>query len=256
MTALIITVFLASLLGSAHCVGMCGPFALIAGMSSPDDKRTSLWPTAAYNLGRLLTYIVVGIIFGGLGLAINHGTSLAGFQRGATFMAGMLMIVVGTIAMLRQFGWGIRLPGLTVPLHRALLKIFRTSARMRPIHRATLIGMMTTLMPCGWLYAFAITAAGTGSPFAGAATMAVFWLGTLPLLAAFAAGVHRLSDSFRARVPLVMASLIVVVGLFTLFFRAPITVGQDSYVVDGIDQSVEQVQQVDQHELPCCRPQD
>ena len=256
MTALIITVFFASLLGSAHCVGMCGPFALIAGMSSANERRASLWPTAAYNLGRLMTYVVVGLMFGWLGMAINHGSSLAGFQRGATFLAGALMIAAGAIAMLRQFGWKIPLPSLAAPLHNTLLKLFRASAKMQPIQRATLIGMMTSLMPCGWLYAFAITAAGTGSPVSGAMTMAVFWLGTLPLLAAFGAGVNRLSDAIKVRIPLVMASLIVIVGLFTLFFRAPVTVGQDSIVVDNLGEAVEQIQEIDQHALPCCSSED
>ena len=86
MLILLGTVFLASLLGSLHCVGMCGPFALLAS-SNPRGRSAAVVPTMAYSLGRLITYSVIGLIFGGLGMAINRGSAINQWQQTATYLA-------------------------------------------------------------------------------------------------------------------------------------------------------------------------
>ena len=108
-------------------------------------------------------------------------------------------------------------------------------------------------MPCGWLYTFAIVAAGTGSPIWGAIVMAVFWSGTVPIMVALMLGFNKLGHSIQQRIPVVMASLVIVVGLFTITFRAPVTIDMESNVVGQTDALIEQVRDVDQAELPCCQ---
>lgn len=256
MWVLLGTVFIASLLGSLHCVGMCGPFALIASSQSEQDKST-LVPTAVYSLGRLATYSIVGIIFGSLGMALNRGTSFAPWQQTATYVAGGLMILVGLVALARQLGWKIQLPSVAGHLQTILQSQFQNIIKQPPIRKAFLIGALTCLMPCGWLYAFAIVAAGTGSPVWGAAVMAVFWAGTVPVMVALVLGLSKLGTSIQKRIPVAMASLVILVGVFTIAFRAPVAIGNDSNVVDrsGSDRPnalIEQVHSVDHTELPCC----
>ncbi|MDB4539692.1 LuxR C-terminal-related transcriptional regulator [Saprospiraceae bacterium] len=94
-------------------------------------------------------------------------------------------------------------------------------------------------------------------PVWGAAVMAVFWAGTVPVMVALVLGLSRLGTSIQKRIPVAMASLVILVGVFTIAFRAPVAIGNDSHVVDrpGSDRPdalIEQVQNVDHTELPCC----
>jgi sulfite exporter TauE/SafE len=261
MWILLGTVFVASLLGSLHCVGMCGPFALMA--SSPrthglndslsSQRQSALVPTAAYSLGRLVTYSIVGAVFGSLGMALNQGVEFASYQQAATYVAGGLMVLVGCVALARQLGFRIQLPSIAGPLQTFLQKHFQKITRQPPLRRALLIGAFSCLMPCGWLYTFAIVAAGTGSPWQGVVVMSVFWAGTVPIMVALTLGLSRLGQSFQKKLPLVMASLVILIGVFTIAYRAPIVIGENTKVVDQTEDLITQVNQVDQEELPCCQ---
>lgn len=250
MSVLLGTVFVASLLGSLHCVGMCGPFALLAGAS--EKSKPALMPTFAYSFGRLVTYTIIGAVFGALGLALNAGTSFASWQQSATYVAGALMIVVGAISLSRHFGFRVRLPKIFSPVQGVLKHGFALTKEMNPLSRAFTIGALTSLMPCGWLYTFAITAAGTGSPVNGMLLMATFWAGTVPIMTALILGFDRIGVSIQKRVPVLMASLVILLGIFTIGFRAPIALGKDPAVVSGKQELVNQINNVDHAALPCC----
>ena len=279
MSALLTTVFVASLLGSLHCVGMCGPFALLAGTG--DGRSFRVAPTAAYSLGRLLSYAVVGMLFGGLGLALNQSlswSSWSSWQQTATMVAGTLMVVVGGIALARQFGLSVKLPRVAGPLEKALGAAIRFGRGLSPIRRAALIGLASSLMPCGWLYVFALAAASTANPLWGALVMAVFWAGTVPIMVALGLGWGRLSGKFQAKVPLVMAVLVILIGVYTVVHRSPIDLGTmvaRDQVVHANDQApssalgsstptalaapqstqaaIQQIQSLDHSQLPCCQ---
>lgn len=276
MSALLTTVFIASLLGSLHCVGMCGPFALLAGTG--DGRAFRVAPTVAYSGGRLISYMLVGILFGSLGLALNHSVPIAAWQQTATTVAGLLMVVVGGIALLRQLGWQIRLPRVAGPLERTLGSLIRWGKQWSPLRRAALIGLASSLMPCGWLYVFALAAAGTASPLWGGLVMAVFWAGTVPIMVALGLGWGRLSGSFQARVPLTMAVLVILIGGFTLVYRSPIdlstmvaegtspavvTEGDGTFEPTGkptglavprsTAEALEHLQTLEHEKLPCCQ---
>jgi sulfite exporter TauE/SafE len=248
------TVFLASLLGSLHCVGMCGPFALIAG-SKARSRAAAMAPTVAYSLGRLITYSLMGLIFGGLGLAINQGASFNQWQQLATYLAGILMVFAGSIAALRCFGFTIPLPSAAGPLQRLLQSLFQRTIGLSPLKRAVTIGMLTTLMPCGWLYVFAIAAAGTGSPLMGMLLMIAFWAGTVPIMSALMLGIHQIGHRWQQRLPLLMSSLVVFLGLFTIAYRAPIDLSplNQQAGVQSPEALVENLRNVDHASLPCCQ---
>ena len=114
MAVVLTAVFFASLLGSLHCVGMCGPFALIA-TSGPQSNQSLAAPVLAYSLGRLVSYSLVGAAFGAFGQALNTGAAYSGWQQNATFVAGILMVVVGFVALARCLGFRISLPGTGEP---------------------------------------------------------------------------------------------------------------------------------------------
>lgn len=213
---LIGTVLTASLVGSLHCAGMCGGLMLFAlGADGDHDRRAKITLQSAYHGGRLATYTLLGIIAGTLGSALDFGGSFVGVQRAAALLAGVFMIAFGIVAILRLRG--VRIAPARAPrtLQRLVERGQRVAFSLSPVRRALTIGLLTTLLPCGWLYAFAFTAAGTGSPLWGGLTMAVFWVGTLPVMASLGAGIQMLAGPLHDKIPAISALAVVVVGVFT-----------------------------------------
>ena len=89
----------------------------------------------------------------------------------------------------------------------------------RAAQRAWLVGALTGLLPCGWLWAFVVSAAGTGSPAAGAAVMAVFWLGTVPAMTGMFALGGAVVSGLRWRMPVISACVLLALGVATLTVR-------------------------------------
>jgi sulfite exporter TauE/SafE len=88
-----------------------------------------------------------------------------------------------------------------------------------PVVRATVVGLLSGVLPCGWLWAFVVTAAGTGHALTGAAVMAAFWAGTVPALVAVGLGSQLVGGRLRRHVPAVTAVLLVVLGVVALVGR-------------------------------------
>ena len=259
MIALFSAILVASLLGSTHCAGMCGAFVAFA--VSPQNPGEAASPrltlNAAYNLGRLVTYATLGAVAGSLGAALDLGGSLIGVQRVALSVSAALMIGFGGAAILRHAG--VRVP--RAPLPGFLVRWARAghtrALSLPPIGRAAAVGLLTTLLPCGWLYAFVIMAAGTASPVWGAGAMAAFWLGTLPMMAALGLGIRAVIGPLGRRMPMATSILLVAAGLWTLFgrvampafsassFRAPANVESAAAVLESAENA-----------CPLCHPKE
>ncbi len=259
MIPLITTVFLASLMGSLHCAGMCGAFVAVAvgTGSKPQPSRAAL--NAAYNGGRLVSYSALGFVAGALGAALDLGAErLMGMQRAAAMGAGAIMVAWGVVHLLRLGGVKVARPAPPRILVPVLERAHRFAASQAPVTRAVVIGLLSTLLPCGWLYAFVFVAAGTGSPLVGALTMAVFWAGTLPVLVGIGIGVQRVLPILRTQGSAIAAVAIVVVGVYTMTSRlsAAPELARTS-AASGADLGlVEQVRSIDQSEMPCCHDSD
>ncbi len=209
---LVLGVLVASLLGSVHCAGMCGGFVCFYAGGAGSGTRAHV----AYNAGRLTSYLFLGLLAGALGATVDRLGALAGLSRGAAILSGTLMVAWGLSTLMAARG--VRLAGLggwfggANPLGGLLARVRGRSATVR----AAATGLLTTLLPCGWLYAFVAAAAGTGRVDRALLTMAVFWLGTLPVMLAAGYGVQRLSGPLRTRLPMVTATAVVVMGLLSI----------------------------------------
>jgi len=315
---LISAVLVASLLGSAHCVGMCGAFVAFAvsgdldrgtgergtgdrgtgdrgtgdrgtgdrgtgdrgtgdrgtgdsGNGTGDDPTTDRRRAPSrtrlqvmYHGGRLVTYTALGALGGALGAAVDLGGNSLGIQRVALTLAGACMLLFAATALLRTLGARIPRAPLPSSLKRLVAAGHRAAMGLRPDRRALAIGMLTTLLPCGWLYAFAITAAGTGSPVLGAVVMVAFWLGTLPALAALGYGVQSLTGVLGRRLPIVTSIVLAAVGLWTLMGRTRLPALAEATADRGAlrsiasgeastEDAIERVQSLEHEEMPCCQ---
>lgn len=258
MSALIASVFVASLLGSMHCAGMCGAFVAFAVGFDDDRPGPARWRLhAAYNGGRLLTYAGLGAIAGLIGGALDMAGSMVGVSRVAAAAAGATLILFGGAHLLRALG--VRLGTVRPPrlMQNALRSANRAAMALPPIRRALVIGLMTTLLPCGWLYAFVAAAAGTGDAALGALTMAVFWAGTLPILVAVGAGVRAAAGPLGSRLPVLMPLLVMAAGLYTIVSRLGVSAedlrGVGARVeAASLEQAGARLGELDPHALPCC----
>lgn len=213
MTALVGSVFVAALLGSVHCAAMCGSFACIA--AGRAAGAGAVRNGAAYHAGRLIAYMALGLVAGAAGAGLDRASAVAGLARPAAVAAGVLLMLWGIATLLAASG--VKVPSLAVPPRLASLvaRGVRAANGRPPAMRAAIIGVLTAALPCGWLYAFVATSAAAGSAAGGAAVMAAFWLGTVPLLAAVGHGAQRLLGPARRRLPALTAALLVVIGALT-----------------------------------------
>lgn len=228
-------------LGSfGHCFGMCGPLTVAFSLShqhtpAEKDSQTNTSPPKTHptwqqqlmfhflvNLGRMLSYALVGTALGGVGSVLLQGGQLAGV--GSDFRRVMAII---TGVMLIWFGLGQLAPNLLphIPILHPLLKgnlHNRLSTGMMKLSlqqrwwTPTLLGMTWGLMPCGFLYAAQIKAAQTGNLWMGGATMLAFGLGTLPTMLGVGVSTSLVSKDRRSQLFRLGGVITLTIGLITL----------------------------------------
>jgi sulfite exporter TauE/SafE len=206
----------AGVLGSLHCVGMCGGLVAIASEGS-SGLKSRLAVQASYQLARLASYVTLGLAAGLLGHALDLAGEAAGLGKTAAVVAGVTMLAWGALAMLRAAGVKLASPQLRLP--SALTSWLADLQRRPPLLRAGLLGGASALLPCGFLYAFALAAASTGSALGGALVMAALWAGNLPALLGFGLALGSLLAGVRRHLPLLSAAAILVLGFSTLTSR-------------------------------------
>ena len=206
----------ASVLGSVHCAAMCGPFAaMVSGPDAPAGARARL--LLAYQGGRLMSYVALGAAAGAAGSALDLAGAAAGLGQLAAVAAGVLLLVWGLGAMLET--QGVRWLSLRRALPEPVVR-FLAALRERPsAGRAVALGLATALLPCGWLYAFVLTAAGTARPAHGALVMFALWIGNAPMLLGVGFFFGSALQRVRRHVPMLSATLIFCIGLGTIVTR-------------------------------------
>jgi sulfite exporter TauE/SafE len=213
-------VLVASLLGSLHCAGMCGAIVALAVGIGQDRPAPRGMLHAAYHMGRMASYTLLGAIAGAIGGAMNLGGEMLGLQTIAAWIAAVTIIALAITTLAREAG----VRGLHVPapawLGRAAKRALGGAMRVPAVPRAGIIGLVTPLLPCGWLYAFAIVAAGTGDPARGAIVMLAFWAGTVPILLVVGGLVRAIGTRLTPRIRVAAAVLLLVLGLGSVTTRA------------------------------------
>jgi uncharacterized protein len=202
--------FVIGLLTSVHCVAMCGGICLsqCVPKERPEGYKPSRFetikPSLLYNLGRVISYTVIGGIVGAIGSVVSFSGAMKGLVQLA---AGVFMVIMG-LNMLNIF------PGLR-KFNPRMPKIFATKIYAKRVSSSPLyIGILNGLMPCGPLQAMQLYALSTGSPLKGAAAMFLFSVGTFPLMFLFGALSSLMNKKFSGKLMKVSAVLVVVLGMF------------------------------------------
>jgi len=167
-------------------------------------KKSNLRPSILYNLGRVISYTVIGGIVGALGSII----AFSGMAKGlVAIIAGVFMVIMA-LNMLNLFPW-------LRKLNPRMPKIFAQKINAQKKSNSPLyVGLLSGLMPCGPLQAMQLYALSTGDPLKGALAMLVFSLGTVPLMFGLGAISSLLSKKFTSKMMTASAVLVLILGVF------------------------------------------
>ena len=210
---LLISALILGLLGGGHCLGMCGGLMGALTMAIPAEQRNRrLQLLLAYNIGRISSYALAGLLVGLAGWAI--GNSPAALLLRA--LAGILLVCMG----LYLAGWwsGLtRIEALGRHLWRHLQPLTRRLMPVTSVPQALFLGAIWGWLPCGLVYSSLLWAASQGSAINSALLMLVFGLGTVPVLLATGMAAERLTALLRQRgVRIAGGVMVMLFGLWTL----------------------------------------
>lgn len=217
----LVSAFLVGLLGSTHCIGMCGGIVGALTLGLKEDIRrspTRLFPyLLAYNLGRIATYAIAGAAVGYLSSQILRIAPPSQARVLASLISGGFMLLLG----LYLAGWWPALTALEKLGGKLWLRIEPLGRKFLPVNhplKALGFGLIWGWLPCGMVYTALIWALAAGNATDGALLMATFGLGTLPMLLALgtaARWLHRFAQQSWVRRG--AGVLIILFGLYTLF---------------------------------------
>lgn len=174
--------------GFLHCSGMCGPFVIAFSLSRTSASQIEGKNTFAFismfvrshlvhNLGRIFTFVVIGSVFGAVGSFVNAASHLNGIQAVAGMIGGVLMIAWGIDEFRTGHGAAV-LEKLSLLRFGVVKRLMRKGAANNPFLSGAILG----LHPCGLLFAMLVSAAATGSVWAGGMVLLAFGIGTIPAL--------------------------------------------------------------------------
>ncbi len=192
MAPVFIAAFTMGLLGSFHCVGMCGPLALSLPVNN-GNTWSKFTGAVLYNAGRICTYSLFGVLFG----AIGRSVAFFGYQQWLSVSLGVLIILFIILPKrVRLFKGGHFLLTFLEKLRAALGRLFfkKNSASLFAI------GLLNGLLPCGLVYMAAAGAVASGSMTSSISFMAFFGLGTLPMMWSMAFFGNYVSAGFRQQI--------------------------------------------------------
>jgi hypothetical protein len=202
--------FILGLLGSLHCLGMCGPIALALPLNQT-TKASFILSRFLYNFGRVISYSLMGLVFGLLGDRLK----LIGLQQFVSVGAGIIILVYAIFPQKSETLI------LSIPFMKNILgkinKIIAPLFKEKSVYALLKIGILNGFLPCGFVYVGIAGAISTGSPLNGMLFMMLFGFGTIPLM--FTVTLFSSVINLKARLKLrkiVPAFVVVLAILFIL----------------------------------------
>ena len=213
LAPLLLSALILGVLGGGHCLGMCGGLMGALTLAIPPEQRARrLQLLLAYNLGRICSYALAGLLLGLAGWALASSPAALALR----VVAGLLMIVMG----LYLAGWwsGLtRIEALGRGLWRFIQPLTRRFMPVTSLPRALVLGGLWGWLPCGLVYSTLLWAASQGNALHSAALMFTFGLGTLPVLIATGLAAERLTALLRRQgIRMAGGVLVILFGLWTL----------------------------------------
>ncbi len=207
-----------------HCIGMCGGF-VVAYTSAKINPKASvpsqLTAHLAYNIGRITSYALLGVVFGFMGSVIAFSPLVLGYVY---FCVGILMVLMGLSLMGKiKFLTSLESSLASHPLVRTLFSKLIHSSSLGSFYG---LGMLNGFLPCGLVYFFAVSAVATASWFWGGVVMVIFGLSTVPALLGFGYVIGFLKGgSFRELMIKIAGVMIIGYGIYMSYMGFMATQG-------------------------------
>ncbi len=234
------TAFLVGIIGSAHCAGMCGPIALALPLRG-DNWTARAFGGILYNTGRVITYVLLGAIFGLLGQSLRMG----GFQQWSSIIIGILMIafVVAPLMFKKMPSMNNVFSGYSHRLLGSFRKLFQ-----RGSHSSLFtIGLLNGILPCGLVYVAIAGALNTGSVVYGMMYMALFGAGTIPVMLGISLAGTMMGLKLRSFINKLSPYVIVLIGVLILLRGL-------SLGIPYVSPKMEMLAPVKEQAMECCSP--
>lgn len=201
-----ISAFVFGLISSLHCIGMCGPIALMLPVSR--DNGVLKWiQILAYHLGRITSYSILGTLFGLFG----KGLYLAGIQQQLSIVVGLVMILFVLIPQHKLGHLNFLMP--LYKIFTRLKKVLGNQFKKKGIASLYLIGFFNGFLPCGMVYVALFGALATQDVTMAGFYMVLFGLGTIPLMTLMIYVKDFITDSFRFKILKVYPYIIAFIGV-------------------------------------------
>lgn len=204
MLQLIVAAFTMGLLGSFHCVGMCGPLALSLPLST-NTEWSKFSGAFLYNTGRILTYSVFGLVFG----LIGKSASLFGYQQWLSILLGVL--IISFVILSKRISAFNNKSFITVFFEKIRSGLGKLFSR-KNYSSLFFIGILNGLLPCGLVYMAAAAAVATGDIADSILFMAFFGLGTFPIMWSLAFFGNYVSIGIRQKIRRVYPYMMMMMG--------------------------------------------
>jgi sulfite exporter TauE/SafE len=207
--SLVLAALLMGLAGSAHCIGMCGGFAVLAGANQSRPFLAHAL-VVLWLLGKTLTYAVLGGLLGFVGEAVPVG--LVGFQTVVVLFTAVFLVLTGLHLAGVGPSWTLVAPAPVSTFVSRMSAAVQSSS----LGGRFVLGLLNGLLPCGLVYAALAYSLTFRSSFDGALFMALFGLGTVPALAVVGLGAGMITVNARRAITRTLGWLIVLLGILTL----------------------------------------
>ncbi len=211
-----ITALMIGLVGSLHCIGMCGPIAVALPLGNK-GWGYKVFGGITYNIGRILSYAVLGAVFG----LVGQGIEMAGLQKWASILIGTVMII--SVLAPALFKGKAKIESVLFGYAGKMIGKFRKLFKISSLPSLFTIGVLNGFLPCGLVYVAIAGAINTNSLTDGVIFMILFGLGTLPVMLAIPLLGNIIGKNFRKRYSVVLDGFIVVLGV--LFILRGLSLG-------------------------------
>lgn len=197
--------FIFGLISSLHCIGMCGPIALMLPVDRKNEVKRVL-QTFLYHIGRLTAYATLGLLFGLLG----KGFQLAGFQQQVSILVGLSIILIVVIPekVFMKYNF-------SRPIFQIISKVKSTLGQQfkrKSWDSFFIIGLLNGFLPCGLVYAALFGAIAMQSASFGVLYMLLYGLGTVPMMSAVVFISNFISQSWRLKIQKAIPLIAIIIG--------------------------------------------
>ncbi len=207
---MLLSAFIFGLVSSLHCIGMCGPIAMMLPVDQHNPAKKVI-QILMYHSGRLMAYATLGLVFGMLG----KGLYLAGLQQQMSIIAGILMIVIVLVPekILARYNF-------SKPVYRLLSKIkssLGNQFKKKSYTALFTIGLLNGFLPCGLVYAALFGAIAMQSESLGVVYMLLYGLGTIPMMSTVVYASNWISQPIRNKIGKIIPYVAVCIGMLFIF---------------------------------------